>query len=492
MKNLIQWLLVLLIHSILFVACDKEEMFGDMNDNPNVASDISRNPELILTALCKDPVNTLVEDSWSEANLMSQYAARIVFTAFDQFEWGSNSGTWNEMYTSIKNTRILLANAKETDNPSYAGCALILDAWIGQILTDMWGDVPYENAGKGRGGIIYPEYDTQESIYNRLIEKLDSANNYLGQPNLPNIKGDLIYDGDLDAWHRFGNSLRLRVYMRLSNVKPSLAQEGIGLIVNDPAKYPVFEDNSHNATLTYLSSQPNTHPLAEASGYRVGSYNEYRMSETVEGVLKDFDDPRLQAWFDPTPNSADSENPVWSGMKNGLVDGVAYTYKGGDAFLSKFNMDFFYFSPNNMEGIIMTYAEVEFILAEAGQRGWLSDAADHYEAGVQASFDYWGVEMPAGYLSRNGVAYDGNLETIITQKWLALFYNDYQSFNDFKRTGYPDVIKPGPNAQLPVYPSRYSYPSDEQALNGDNLSEALQRQWQGSDRYENRVWWEGR
>jgi hypothetical protein len=280
--------------------------------------------------------------------------------------------------------------------------------------------------------------------------------------------------------------------MRLSNVKPTVAQNGISMVLNDQNKYPIFESNADNATFAYMSSKPNTHPIAEASGYRVGSFNEYRMSETVEGVLKDFNDPRLQAWFDPTPNTAGSDNPEWAGMKNGLVDGVAYTYKGGDAFLSKYNMDFFYFSPNTMEGLIMTYSEVEFILAEAGQRGWINDAQAHYEAGIQASFDYWNIEMPADYLTQNGVSYDGNLKTVITQKWLSLFYNDYQSFNDFKRTDYPDVIKPGPNAQLPVYPSRYVYPSDEQALNGDNLQVAVDRQWGGNDRYENRIWWEGR
>ncbi|NBC82847.1 MAG: SusD/RagB family nutrient-binding outer membrane lipoprotein [Bacteroidetes bacterium] len=478
---------------LTFAACDKEEMFGDMNENPNAAKNIENNPELILTSLCKDPVNTFVNDAWSNGNLMAQYAARIVFTSFDQFSWGSNSGTWNLVYRATKDADNLYKNATASDNPSYAGVALIMKSWMFQILTDMWGDVPYSEANRAKSGITHPKYDTQQEIYQGIINDLDSANIFLSQSNLPAIKGDLIYEGDLEKWRKFGNSLMLRAYIRLSEIDATTAEAGINKIANAPSNYPVFTSNDDNATLSYLSSKPNTHPRAEASGYRVGSFNEYRMSETLGEVLADYNDPRQQQWFDPTAVSVESGSPEWSGMANGLVDGAAYVYKGGDAHLSKFRMDFFYFAPNLVEGLLMQYSEVEFILAEAAMNGWIgNDAKTHYENGVKASFDYWGVSMPSNYLKQSGVAYNDDLKTLMIQKWIALFYIDYQGFCEFKRHRdiLSDIIIPGDDALYATYPSRFEYPTDEQALNKESWEAALEQQGWSNDRILNKVWWE--
>jgi hypothetical protein len=176
-------------------------------------------------------------------------------------------------------------------------------------------------------------------------------------------------------------------------------------------------------------------------------------------------------------------------MQNGIVDGPAYEYKGGDAFLSKFNIQYFYLQANANEGRLMQYAEVKFIFAEAAQRGWINaDAQEEYEAGVQASFDYWNVDMPADYLTQTGVAYDGELETIINQKYLSLFYTDFQGFIEFKRTGFPSTIQPGPDAFYSTYPSRFEYPGKEQALNAASYNAAISRQ--GADEITTPVWWE--
>jgi hypothetical protein len=494
MKNISKFIIGLFIAIGLF-SC---EDFGDMNDNPNAPLSIENNPELILTNLCYDPVNNLVNTGWSDANLMAQYAARIVFTSFDQFEWGSNSGTWNELYTSIRNANNLQQIGIEKENKSYEAIALILKSWMFQILTDMWGDVPYSDAIKGKSDENFkPAYDSQEDIYTGILADLESANQLLSASDAPNVSGDLIFDGDVTQWRKFANSLKLRVLMRMSNVKPSLVETEIANIVNNPSAYPIIASNDDNVTLHYLASFPNTHPRAEASGYRVGSFNEYRMSETIEKVLKAYNDPRLSNWFAPTSNSVTAGTPEWAGMANGLVDGTAYIYKGGDAFLSKF-ADKFYFEPNTIEALLMTYAEVEFILAEAAQRyASIDNAQDHYENGIAASFEYWGESLPSDYLTRTSndaewtvpVAYEGNLETIITQKWLALLYTDYQGFCEFKRTGYPSVIKPGPDAFLPVYPSRFVYPDEEQSLNAASRNAAISRQ--GEDAISTKVWWEG-
>ncbi|MCB9286989.1 MAG: SusD/RagB family nutrient-binding outer membrane lipoprotein [Lewinellaceae bacterium] len=470
-------------------ACDKFEVD---NLNPDVATSIKNNPELLLTNFLSNSVRRSVESAWSEGNLMAQYGARIVFTEFDLFEWGSQSGLWETYYLAIRDAKELEKIAIATENPSYEAVSVIWQSWLFQILTDVYGDIPYSQASLANADdpVFTPAYDTQETIYLGLLEDLKRANTLLSQSNLPSIKGDILFDGDMGKWRKFANSLRLRVAMRLSNVSPAVAEANIAEIAGKPSEFPVMESNADNAALAFLSTNPNSHPITEESVYRVGSFNEYRISETVEGLLREFDDPRLFFWADPTANSVMEGDPMWSGMQNGIVDGPAYVYKGGDAFLSKFNIEYFFFSPNSNQGRLMIYSEVALILAEAAMRGWIGlDGKALYEMGVTANFEYWNVEMPQGYLQRPGVAYNGELEPIANQKYLALFYTDFQGFIEYKRTGFPNEIAPGPDAFLPNYPSRFLYPSKEAALNGANLQEAISRQ--GPDELSTPVWWEG-
>lgn len=486
MNNIIKFAFLLVLVGL--TACDKFEV---SNDNPDVALSLDNNPELLLTNVERNVIRRAVGDAWSEGNLMAQYGARIVFTSFDLFDWGDQAGTWETYYLAIRDAQVLEDIAVNRENTSYEGVSIILQSWMFQVLTDMWGDIPYSEAAlaKSENPIYAPAYDSQEAIYDGLLADLKKANDLLSGANLPAIKGDILYNGDLEKWRKFANSLRLRVAMRLSEVQPDKAKSAIEEIVNAPATYPVFTSNDDNAALTFLSANPNAHPITEESVYRVGSYNEYRIAETLVGLLESFEDPRLEFLADPTANSVNQGAPRIEGMQNGIVDGPAYEYKGGDAFLSKFNIDYFYFESNANEGRLMTYSEVEFILAEAAQRGWISsDAQVHYEEAITANFEYWNLEMPADYLSRTGVNYDGELETIINQKYIALFYTDYQGFIEFRRTGYPSTIQPGPDAFYNTYPSRFEYPSKEGALNEANRQSAIGRQ--GPDEITTRVWWE--
>ena len=496
---------IFLVISIIFVlALGGCEDFGDMNENPNAPTSVENTPELLLTGIQRQIFSSLINNTWSQGNLMAQYLARIVFTTFDMFTWGTNSSDWNNFYLQVRSCQTLYDFGEKVGNTSYQGVSLILKSWMFQILTDLWGEVPYTQASKAKlEQIYYPAYDTQETIYMGIISDLDKANTLLSVPNRPSIKGDLIYNGDIDKWNKLANSLKLRALIRLTNVDGqtdiNVADE-IRNIVSNPSQYPLLESTTDNATLTYTTTPPNVHPRT-APVYRVGSWLEWRMSETIEKVCEAYDDPRLHRWFDPTDNSVEEGVPDWSGMINGMVDGDAYVYKGGSAFLSTLNFEFFE-SPNELEGIIMLSSEVKFILAEAAVRypsvANIIDAKSAYEDGIQLSFDYWKVEMPEDYLTRTSsdpdvtapVSFDGEIETIITQKWLSLFYTDYQGFCEFKRTTFPKQIKPGPDAQLQEYPSRFRYPTSEQALNKVNYETAIERQ--GPDEYSNPVWWEGK
>lgn len=479
-------LIALVAVATLFTACDS---FDVSNDNPDIALNINNNPELLLTNVQRNAVRRAVGDAWSEGNLMAQYGARIVFTSFDLFDWGAQAGTWNQYYLRIRDAKVLEQIAVENNNPSYEAVSKIMQSWMFSLLTDMWGDIPYTEAAQATSEIYTPAYDAQEDVYNGILAELETANNLLAGSNLPNIKGDLLFDGDLTKWRKFANSLRLRTALRLSEANSSMASSVIAQIYGNPSQNPVMESNDDNASMVFLAANPDAHPITEESVYRVGSFNEYRISETLVGILEDFNDPRLEFWADPTATSVAEGAPRIEGMQNGIVDGPAYEYKGGDAFLSKFNIEYFYLQSNANEGRLMQFSEVKFIYAEAAQKGWIgADAKAEYEAAIQASFDYWNVALPADYLAQEGVAYDGELETIINQKYLALFYTDYQGFIEFKRTGFPSTIQPGPDAFYSIYPSRFEYPGKEQALNAESYNAAVNRQ--GPDEITTKVWWE--
>ncbi|MBO0320696.1 SusD/RagB family nutrient-binding outer membrane lipoprotein [Muricauda sp. CAU 1633] len=472
----------------LISSCDK---FDVSNENPDVALNISKNPELLLTNFQRNSIRRAVGDSWSEGNLMGQYGARIVFTSFDLFDWGDQGGTWTTYYLAIRDAKELEKIAIENELPSYEAISVIMQTWMFSILTDMYGDIPYSevNQAVDEEPNYTPVYDTQQAIYTDMLVQLERANTILSGSNLGLVKGDLVFDGDLAMWRKFANSLRLRLALRLSEVDASTSQSVIAGIFNNPSSNPVMESNEDNAVLQFLGANPDAHPITEESVYRVGSYNEYRISEHFVQLLESFADPRLDFFADPTANSVENGTPAIEGMQNGIVDGPAYEYKGGDAFLSKFNIDYFYFQPNSNQARLMQYAEVAFIFAEAAQRGWITaNAQEYYEMGIQTNFEYWDVELPADYLTRTEVAFDNSLETIMKQKYVALFYTDYQGFIEFKRTGFPNTIAPGPDAFYDDYPSRFEYPSEEESLNSANYNEAVQRI--GGDQITTKVWWE--
>ncbi|WP_010136490.1 SusD/RagB family nutrient-binding outer membrane lipoprotein [Ochrovirga pacifica] len=468
--------------------CTSCEEFDVSNDNPDVALNINKNPELLLTNLQRNAIRTSVSAAWSEGNLMGQYGARIVFTSFDLFDWGDQSGTWNTYFLAIRDAKELEKIAIAEENTSYQGVSKVMQAWLFSLLTDIWGDIPFSEVNQAAEGNGTPVYDTQEEIYNGMLQLLEEANITLSESSLA-IRGDLLFDGDLQKWRKFANSLRLRLALRLSEVNASKAASEIAAIYNNPSQYPVMESNDDNAALTFLNANPDAHPVTEESVYRVGSYNEYRISENFVGLLKRLDDPRLEFFADPTANSVEKGTPVYEGMQNGIVDGPAYEYKGGDAFLSKFRLDYFYLQPNANQARLMLHGEVKFILAEAAQRGWIAtDAATLYQEGITSNFNYWGIDMPVDYLTRAEVAFDNTLEIIANQKYISLFYTDFQGFIEFKRTGFPNTIAPGPDAFYATYPSRFEYPSKEQALNAENYNQAVSRI--GEDEITTKVWWE--
>ncbi|WP_027076282.1 SusD/RagB family nutrient-binding outer membrane lipoprotein [Maribacter antarcticus] len=456
--------------------------FEETNANPNQPEQVSG--DLLLSTVISTVANQSAQSGWSNGNIVAQLAAKINFTGFDRYEWGSESGLWNTYYGILPEIDLILlsARAEESKNTSYEGMALVMRSYVYANLTDNWGDVPFSEAVKAINDNFTPIYDTQEAIYNGILTDLRTAEVLLEQGQTI-LGGDILYGGNTDNWVKFANSLRLRYLMRASG-KLDVGAE-IQTILNSGKFIATNEDN---AVMEYpATTQIDSWPISTG---RIGGFDERRLSETSEGVLKQFNDNRLQRWFQPTDNPNDDPT-LFAGMTNGLSEDKASNFNGGANNVSRINQSFFYDSPSLVQAAIIQTAEVHFIFTEAAQRGLISaDAETLYNEGVRLSFEYWEVEQDVNaYLAQTEVAYNGELETILTQKWLASFLVGYEGWYDFRRTGLPSVIVPGPdNVNNDAVPVRFLYPDSEQTLNGENYKAAVSRI--GGDDINSKGWWE--
>ncbi len=484
-KNLI---LYIFSYVLLFLnACTKD--FDIINTNPNVSSEVP--PDLLLPGVIANPLNTLVYESWEIGNIVVQHTAKNQFVNEDRYLWGERNSIWNTFYSNLRNVQTMLNKSDQLQFKNYQAIAIIIRSWLFSVLTDCYGDIPYSQAIKAKtDGINFPVYDKQEDIYNGMLADLKTASDLIGTSN-EKIAGDILFNGDLKKWKKLANSLRIRMLMRISDRRSVSAE--LQAILNN-SNYPIMESNSDNAALTYLPAFPNQFPLHTT---RIGSFNEYRISKTITDTLLSLQDPRIKIFARPTPASENTANPIIEGIPNGMDDVKALTYNGGQQNQSPVGRLYFEdaITPKGLQvakGVIMNYSELQFLLAEAANKGLISgDAKTYYEKGIQASFDFYGLEVPNGYLNMNQVAYkpgsDG-LEQIAFQKWVSLFFQGLEAWFDWRRTGLPS-LKPGEsNLNGNKIPVRFIYPIIEQALNSENRNAAVNRQ--GPDNINTRVWWD--
>ena len=494
---------------ILCVSCTKD--FADINTNKNNPTAVS--PDLLISGIIKSMLDQQVNEAWGIGNIVVQHHAKIQFVNEDRYGWGELNGIWSNTYNNYRNLQNVFTLAEGDETNPYYSVGLILKSWMFSILTDAYGDVPYSEAGKAKTeGIYQPVYDTQESIYTGILADLKKANELLANPNPTVIfGGDLLYGGGTSSyakWRKLANSLRLRYLMRISakkNVNADMQE-----IVGNPANNPIFESNADNAEFKYLAAAPNQWPLY---GSRVGSFDEFRISKTLTDRLTALGDTRINIFGRPTQASVTAGTPEIKGVPNGLSDVDALAYNGGVQGVSRVGYTFACLvcnDPNQAPPVadaprskLMTYPELQFILAEARQKDMITTgtAEEYYLEGITANFDYWQAvvpatyglttEMPAGYLSQPGVAYTGSaqqlLEKIALQKWISLYFNGLEAWFDWRRTGMPAIV-PGPaNLNGDKVPIRYIYPLSEQSLNTDNRAAAVQRQG-GTDNLNTKMW----
>jgi hypothetical protein len=495
---------VLVVFLFIFDSCTKN--FEDINTDPNNAGLDKASPDMLLTSAIESVTDRVHEIFLGEemGDCWVQHQAKVQYTDEDRYIYRISvvNATWASFYAANGmdvQTLYNIAVLKQNDN--YKGVAIVLKVYISSVLTDLFGPVPYSQAWIGTANTL-PAYDSQESIYRDMIAKLDTANTLLTVGGAA-IGGDILFNNNILKWKKFANSLSLRLILRMSGRDEAFATEQITKIMADPVKYPIFESNADNAALQYLGSAPNNNPINENRKTR----DDHRVSKTIIDQMW-WNSPNVDwrlaiyANLDATGN--------YDGLPNGLTSSEAASYNGNGLKNTSKLGD--YFTAATSPGMLMSYAELQFILAEAAFKNYFQgDAEAYYYAGIYGSYDQYGDDLvtavdnniglpspswtsdslAADFIAKDNFAWDASkaMELIGNQKWVATFDQGLQAWFEWRRIGYP-VLTPAvagmDDGKIPV---RVPYPTDEAARNPTSLAAGVTLLG-GPDDLNTRVWWD--
>ncbi|MGK0363277.1 MAG: hypothetical protein ACI85O_000321 [Saprospiraceae bacterium] len=471
------------IYITLFVvlvvsACTKD--FEEINVDPNAPTEA--NSGSLLPSAIFGPTNAHLDVQMNLTNQVMQYKVYRNANELDAYDFASGgnsfSAFWATAYKAIRDNNESIAYAQKNNLAAYEGAAMILNAFYIASLTEMWIDIPLGQAAQGLDN-VQPSYDNQSTVYPQVLTMLEEANQLLANDTEGFVlDGDVLFGGDVMKWRKMANSLRLRYLLRLSNVSSVDAATKISTIVSDPDTYPIIENNAEAAIYDFTGVAPNTSnfSLLTALG---GLSPSVRFVNILDGVNPDDDaddDPRL-GFFAAKPIDPSAVDGPYVGVASGTTREEAQG-TGGNAelFASQFTTQF---QDNRglLDFVFISYAEVQFILAEASLNTWISTgtAQQYFENGIAGNLAYWNLAMPADFLTRGDVAWDGSLERLMEQKWIAMFFNNtLEAWGDHKRTGLPNLV-PGTLATTVTngtVPTRVFYPSLEQSVNSANYNAA--------------------
>jgi len=498
--------------------------FDELLPNPNVASeDKAVPPSLILPRVEFDIYDQGDGGPFTQIQRWNQFSIsnNLYYGGQNQYNWT----TTNTLYGVLKNVNQMDRQATKTlgtTTSAYAALAKFFRAYIYVWQANRVGDTPASQAAQGLTD-LEPTYDTQKAVFAQSLALLDTANTLLaslaGSTALPaTISGDIYYNNDLTKWRKAINTYKLRVLMSLSrraednsdlNIKQQFAA-----IVNNPTQYPVMTSNADNLNFVFNSAY-NTYPHTPNDANNQYQFEGYPYLSLATATQ----DPRTFVFATPAPAQltagkkvsdfsayvgADISKPIGDLYTEGASAGPSGKY-------SYTNNQRYYGSVAGPEPyIILGYAEMNFNIAEAINRGWVSGASaqTYYLKGINASLSFYGLTEGQTYtigdqggktlgtttisisnfLNNPGVVYKGDnaegLEQILAQKYVAFHQNSgYEAFYNWRRTGYPKTFVStggGINSSNKI-PRRWQYPVDEQTYNAANYKAALQNQFGGTD-----------
>lgn len=344
----------------------------------------------------------------------------------------------------------------------------LLNVYAYAHLVDVFGSVPYKEALDFTN--VYPVYDMGDAIYTDLFARLNNALSKL-KPTAGSFgNADLYYGGDVAAWVKFGNALKVRLAVTIADANNTLAKTSVEAAYNK-----AFASNDDDAMLYYQTSAPNYNQLYAdliASGRK-----DFVPANTLVDAMSTLSDPRMDSYF------RDQIGGVYVGGKYGFPNSynqcshISATIEAAD-----------------FPGIMLTYAEQCFYLAEAAERGYSvgKTAAAWYEEGIRASFGYWNAPGVDAYLAKPEVAYASAAGTwrqkIGVQSWIANYTRGCVAYNNWRRLDFPVLNLPEDATKYSDIPVRFTFPVNEQTLNSDQYKAASQAI--GGDLITTKIFWD--
>ncbi|MFL9483470.1 SusD/RagB family nutrient-binding outer membrane lipoprotein [Chitinophagaceae bacterium LWZ2-11] len=474
--------IILLSTALAFTACTKN--FESLNSDPTKPTDAP--PENILTGAEK-AASDVMYSNYTNGKIGMLYAQFWSQTQKEsdsqyQLDEGCNNTMWGIYSSALSNLDVIrqmnIANPQAVTSNQVA-IAGILSVWIYQVLTDVYGNVPYKQALSGAANFT-PVYDDASAIYDSLLQRLTTLTALFDSTKGNYKSGELIYNGNINQWKKLAGSLKLRLGIRMADASPQKSRAAVEAAFASG----LITVNTDNALFPYLTGVPDQFPFNEQSG--TGTPNDYVMSQTAVNFMAQLNDPRLPVYARPsTGDGTIKGKPYGQGVFSN--DFTAYSYPGTKVY-----------SPN-FPGIIMTAAEVEFALAEAVERGYTipGTAEQHYKNGIAASMKFWNVADSSAATYLTTVPYNTNKwkDCIGTQKWLALYMQGLQAWFErvrlnFKNPGdgaeiFMNPISLDPNVQ--IVPTRLTYPISEGNINHINYQNAGNAI--GGDKKSTKLWW---
>lgn len=489
MKNLIKFL----IFGGLLSLSSCESSLDTINENPNDKASVD--PKYLLTYVEKSAFQVDGDNLYSSRMLIGIDGENVL----QYLKW--SDGSFGSYSSGLLSVTKMIEEAGKINNKNYQAIGKFLRAYYFYNLTLKFGDIPYTEAVKGESGITQPKYDTQETVFSGILQELKEANDLINSND--KIEGDIIYSGNPTQWKKLINSYRLKILLTLSK-KTTVGSLNIATEFSSiAASQPLMSGIADNGQLKFYDVADSRYTMFNNSGYGSSLY----MADYFINFFKERQDPRLFTFAAQTTAAKEAGKPItdFSGYNGGNPTSPYSTNATLVAAknISKIN-DRFYKDPTNEPSSILSYPELEFILAEATARGWITGSAKtHYENAIKASFEFYqtyvknastvfaGFDINA-YLSSPLVAYDNTanlntqLEKVMTQKYMIMFHQgQWTSYYDYLRTGYPNFpLQTGTTA-----PYRFRYPQSEYNTNNANLKAALTSQFGGTDNISSITWW---
>ena len=398
--------------------------------------------------------------------LYAQYFAQTTYpdeSQYNQVTRDIGGSIWNTMYRDVlqdlKGAKELAVKEAEGDPvaqqdlPAKIAQIGLIEVYAFSVLVDTFGNVPYTEALDTNNPS--PKYDDAATIYADLLMKLDDIIAKIDSGNGFEATQDPIYKGDMGKWKKAAASLKLRMAMRLADSDPALSKQK----AEEAITTGVIVMNADNFGIIYEESAPNTNPLW-VSLVQSGRID-FIASNTLTGIMNPLNDPRLGSYFE-----------LQNGSFNGGIYGSANSPTGGSAISDLMKTP-------DLQGNVLTAAEVNFLLAEAAARTYTtSGTAESYynEAITQSILEWEGTAADAStYIAQTSVAYSMATgtwrEKIATQKWIAMYNNGFEGWTTWRIFDTPTLNIPAGMTASDI-PTRFIYPLIQAQLNGANNTEA--------------------